>query len=79
MLGVAELAILCTVGMPLILGLAAIMLAALKVLKGDSSGNMTSEETQLMQDIHQGLMRMEKRIDALETLMFEQNRKDGAS
>jgi phage shock protein B len=34
------------------------------------------EETRLIQEIHQGLSKMEKRIEALETILLDPERKD---
>ena len=63
----------------LMIPLAAILcgtfLAALRVLKGQpSSGGSTAtdqDETRLIQDIYQGLLRMEERVEALETLLLD--------
>ena len=44
-----------------------------KVLKGDSSGGgrtMDADESRLVQEIHQGLSRMEDRLEALETIIL---------
>ena len=32
---------------------------------------LTSEETRIMQELHQGLARLEERIEALETILFD--------
>ena len=34
------------------------------------------EETKIMQEIHHGLSRMEKRIEALETILFDHERRE---
>ena len=34
------------------------------------------EETRLIQELHQGLLRMEERIEALETILLDPDRKD---
>ena len=39
------------------------------------SGGET-DETRLIQELHEGLIRMEKRIDALETILLERERKE---
>ena len=37
------------------------------------------EETRLMQELHQKMMRMEERIEALETILLEEDRKEDRS
>jgi hypothetical protein len=37
------------------------------------------EETRLMQELHQKMMRMEERIEALETILLEDDRKEDRS
>jgi len=47
-----------------------------KILMGGSKGNrsrMTAEETRAMQEIHRGLERMEKRVEALETIILDRS------
>ena len=59
----------------LILGI--VFLAALKILKGGgkhSRRGVDPEEAKLMQQIHQGLQRMDDRVESLETLLIEQSR-----
>jgi phage shock protein B len=54
--------------------LGGIGVAIIKVIKGKSGGRddeTQAEETKLMQELHQGLSRMEQRIDALETILLE--------
>lgn len=52
-----------------------------RILRGPSSDRpaVTSDpdETQMIQEIYQGLSRMEKRVDALETLLLDADRKEG--
>ena len=40
--------------------------------RGDEQG---SDETELIQEIHKGLSRMEERVEALETILLERERK----
>ena len=57
-----------------------LLMAVLHVLTGGrrrQHGAPESEETQLMQNLHQGMTRMEGRIEALETILLERERKDG--
>ena len=39
-------------------------------MKNNKSGAMNEQETRLMQEIHQGLTRMEERVESLETLLL---------
>ena len=54
------------------------LLAGLKIMRGKSSKKDRGgqeEEARLMQEIYQGLTKMEKRIASLETILFEGERK----
>ena len=53
------------------------ILMAIRLIKGPSSQNpqRQQEETQMIQEIFQGLQRMEERVDALETLLTERDQK----
>ena len=75
----ASLAILLALGLPIVVVVGIVYLLALKMGAGKSrAGEMSEEETKLIQEIHQGLMRMEDRIEALETILMEKDRKDGS-
>jgi hypothetical protein len=64
-----------------VLGLVVIgstILIAIKILKGDMSRKgqrLQSEEARILQEVHQGLGRMETRLEALETILFDQKGK----
>jgi len=79
-IGVAELAVILIFGIPLVAIVGGIFLAALRILKGGPTrgGRMAEDETQLVQDLHQGLQRMEQRIETLETLILDRERKGNA-
>ena len=65
---------------PLSAVLGCIFLAALWILRRGSrkvSSAMRAEETRLIQDIYHGLIKMEERVEALETLLLERERKGG--
>ena len=50
-----------------------------KMNKGGLSGKrkgLADEEARMIQEIYQGLSKMEKRIETLETLLLEKERKD---
>jgi len=57
-----------------------ILIKALKIWKGPSpeqSQQLRAEETRLMQELYQGLSRLEARVEALETILLERKRKEG--
>jgi phage shock protein B len=60
---------------PIVAILCGTFLATLRVLKGQprsGAGNVgDQDETRLIQDIYQGLLRMEERVEALETLLLD--------
>jgi hypothetical protein len=54
------------------------LIAGLKIIKGKSSKidkAGQADEARVMQEIYQGLSRMEKRIASLETILFDSERK----
>ncbi len=54
-------------------------LKALKILRGDpvkGQGAGQDDEARMIQEMYQGLARMEERIEALETLLLDQKGKD---
>ncbi len=40
-------------------------------------GQLQANETRLIQEIHQGLTRMEERVEALETILLDRDEKEG--
>ena len=66
---------LITVGLPVVCGtliiLAIIFLGASRSRKTNSE---SADDTRILQEMHQSLLRMEKRIDALETIYFDIDR-----
>ena len=61
------IAILCIFGIPII----AIICGTIVKLKQQPGEQ--PEHTRMMQEIHEGLARMEERIEALETILFDRN------
>jgi flagellar basal body-associated protein FliL len=63
-------------------GTAAIIIAlfwGIRLVRGNSphsSPQQQREEVKTVQEIYKGLSKMEKRIETLETLLFEQQRKE---
>jgi len=64
---------------PLVAVTGGILLAALRIWKGDSArgaNRANAEEAHLIQDIYHGLLKMEERVEALETLLLEREREN---
>ena len=58
------------------------ILMAIKILKGGLSRKgqkVQTEEARMIQEIYQGLSRMEVRVEALETIILDRERKDRES
>jgi phage shock protein B len=64
------------VGLPV---MAATLISLAKIMKGQSGGkgerrfSSDREEAEIMQEIHHSVSRLEKRIDALETIVLEKS------
>lgn len=53
-----------------------IIAASLVVLvKGRRSNLLSDDESRLMQELHQGMLKMERRVETLETLLLERETK----
>jgi hypothetical protein len=55
------------------------ILMAIRILKGGftrKGRDIEADEARMIQQIYQGLSSMEKRVDALETILLEQERKE---
>ena len=55
------------------------ILMAIKILKGGGSPKQQktmNDEARMIQEIYQGLARMEERVEALETIILDRGRKD---
>lgn len=72
------LAVLLIFGTGFVAVAGGLALVALKILRGspNRSRQLDSDETKLMQELYQGLSRMEERVEALETLVLDQDRPD---
>jgi hypothetical protein len=58
------------------------ILMAIKILKGGLSRKgrrFEADETRMIQEIYQGLLRMEERVEALETIILDSKGKGSAS
>ncbi len=82
---IARLAIIAVIvlfGIPLAAVVGGILLAMLKVLRSGPSRaerDHGAEETGLIQEINDGLVRMEERVEALETLLLDRDGKAGGN
>lgn len=57
-----------------------IFIKVLRILKGippEQSKRFRAEEAKLMQEIYQGLSRMQERVEVLETILLDRHRKVG--
>ncbi len=57
------------------------VLMAIKILIGELSRKgqkLQAEEARMIQEIYQGLSRMQERVEALETIILDRERKDRA-
>ncbi len=58
------------------------ILMAIKILRGDLSPKgqkFKAEEARMIQEIYQGLSKMEERVEALETIILDSKGKDRSS
>ena len=52
------------------------ILMSIKLLKGGTSRQDQAEDSKIIQEIYQGLSRMEERVESLETILLDQDKKD---
>jgi phage shock protein B len=77
--------ILATIFGGIVLALAVIggiILMAIKIIRGGISPKgkkLQTEESKIIQEIYQGLSRMEERVETLETILLDKERKDRKS
>jgi phage shock protein B len=71
-----KLAIIMVFSIPLVAIIGGMMITVLKILKGNSGREkgMNGEEAQMMQELIHIASRMEKRVEALETLLMDTKR-----
>ncbi len=78
-MGFEWLVIMLVFAIPLVAIVGGILWAIVKLLKGGGSGRSKErdeEEARLMQEMCQGLEKMEKRVEALETILLDREGKD---
>ena len=49
---------------------------SIKLLKGGASRKNQAEDSKIIQEIYQGLSRMEERVEALETILLDREKED---
>jgi phage shock protein B len=59
---------------PAVIGGTIIM--SIKLLKGGTSRKDQAEDSKIIQEIYQGLSRMEKRVEALETIILDREKRE---
>lgn len=69
MMSIGGAIILLIFGFPIIVVVGFFLVWALKIVKGDKEG--TTEEAKIIQEIHAGLDRLDKRVEALETILLD--------
>ncbi len=78
-LGAGELAILLIFGLPIMAVAGHFLVEGLKVMRGGSprrDRQLEAEETRIIQDVYQGLRKLEERVEALETLLMDRAEKE---
>jgi phage shock protein B len=66
------------VSIPIVAILSVTFLIALKIVFGGRSNkdrDLANEETRLIQDVYHGLLKMEERVEALETLLLDREKR----
>ena len=78
-MSVGFLAVLLVILIPLVLIVVCAIVAALGILtrgRRRRTGTESEEETRMIQEIYSGLARLDERVEALETLVLDRERKD---
>ncbi len=73
------IAVLLIFGFPFLIVGGFFLVWAMRIYKGgagEQDEQLRSQETKLIQEIHQGLIRMDERIEALETILLDPDRKE---
>ena len=77
MMGPGEMTILLVFGITIIAIIGGVLITIVKILKSDGRGKdqLSAEEAKILQELQRGLDRMERRVEALETILTEHNRR----
>ncbi len=73
------LGIILILSLPLVVVAGFFLIWAIKLVTGNPDARREreeSEETKLVQELYEGFSRMEKRIEALETILLDPDKKD---
>ena len=73
------LAVVLILGLPILVVAGFFLIWALKIIAGggpEKRDRVQAEETRLIQELHQGLLRMEERVEALETILLDAEKKE---
>jgi phage shock protein B len=70
-MGFIELAIVLILGLPVIALLGGLMLQALKIVCGEKQRAGGRNEAAMIQEIYDGMSRLEERVETLETLVLD--------
>ena len=63
-------------GIALVVGVVFWGIRTIRRLPGGSSRQQMEEETRIIQEMYRGLNKIEERIEALETILFEQQKRE---
>lgn len=75
---VAIISVLVVFG-SLLAGLAIICWTVVRLLTGGRTKSVSDEESRIIQELYHGFERMERRVEALETLLLDQDAKGSRS
>lgn len=77
MLNGGEIIVTTLIGCSMVLGIVAILAWMIVTLSSSKrrSGSMNDEETRILQEVFHGLNKMEERVEALETLLLEREKR----
>ena len=70
--------IMMIVGLPVLVIIGVIVIALAVILRRSNreANSLSTEETRMMQEIYSGLEKMDSRIESLEAILVEANRKE---
>jgi phage shock protein B len=75
-----QIVIVTLASIPLLAIVSGTLIAILRIFKGGAArkgAGPDAEDAELIQEIHRGLVRMEERVEALETIVLDSERHDG--
>jgi len=75
-----QIILVTLLSIPLLAIVSGTLIAILRIFKGGATRKgsaLDAADTELIQEIHRGLVRMEERVEALETILLDRERRDG--